>query len=119
VGISKKNRHKIVYNGVTFLWWVDPEFDGLGNMLSVNIASEDKKFLIKHFVVQIKSERSYISVIGEYFPGLERKTGNSIRLSCPSFSNSFADKGITPKTVKEILQWCFDNNARNQELKPM
>jgi hypothetical protein len=116
VGISKKNRRKIVHNGITYFWWVAPEFDGLGNMLSVNIASEDKKFLIKHFAIQDNSEGSYISIIGEYFPGLKRKTGNSVKLSCPGFSNSFTGKGITPKTVKEILHWCFDN-AKKQELK--
>ncbi|MBA4056268.1 MAG: hypothetical protein C0490_16250 [Marivirga sp.] len=107
MAISKKNRRTIKYKGENFLWWVDNEFDGLGNMLSVNVASEDKKFLIKHFAIQKNPKESYLSVIGQSFPGLERKTGNSVKLSCPSFSASFVNNAVTSKTVKDILDWCF------------
>jgi hypothetical protein len=110
MALSKKNRRKINYNGNLFFWWVIDEFDDLGNMLSINIASEDKKFLIKHFAIQRNVTDSYLSIVGEQFPGLERKTGNSVKLSCPNFSDSFVDKGVTPKTIKEILHWCFVTN---------
>jgi hypothetical protein len=114
MGISKKNRRALKYNGINFLWWVDAEFDGLGNMLSINIASEDKKFLIKHFAVQANPEESYILIIGHYFPGVARKTGNSVKLRCPDFLNSIVNEAVTPKTVKEILHWCFVTNPENR-----
>lgn len=110
MAISKKNKRTIKYKGKSFLWWVDEELDGLGNMLSVNVASEDKKFMIKHFVIQKDPGESYLLVIGPYFPGLERKTGNSVKLSCPVFSDSLVGNAVTTKTVKDILDWCFETN---------
>lgn len=58
MAISKKNRRALKYNGINFLWWVDAEFDGLGNMLSINIASEDKKFLINISPFRLTSEKA-------------------------------------------------------------
>jgi hypothetical protein len=112
MAISKKNRRPIKYKGKNFLWWVGEEFDELGNMLSVNVVSEDKKFLIKHFAIQRNPNESYLSVIGEYFPGIERKTGNSMRLSCPNFSEFFVNNAVTSKTVKHILDWCFETERK-------
>ena len=114
MAISKKNRRRIKYQGKNFLWWVEDDFDGHGNMLSINVASEDKKFLIKHYAIQKNPNESYLSVIGQYFPGLERKTGTIVKLSCPVFSESFVDNAVTPRTIKEILDWCFrmENDKR-------
>jgi hypothetical protein len=112
MAISKKNRRTIKYKGQNFLWWVDDDFDGIGNMLSVSIASEDKKFLIKHFTVHNNPAESYLSVIGQYFPGLKTKKGNSVKLSCPDFSDSFVKNAITPKTVRDILDWCFGHSLQ-------
>jgi hypothetical protein len=110
MAISKKNRRTISYKGKKFLWWADNEFDGAGNMLSINVASDDKKFLIKHFAVQKNPNESYLSVIGEDFPGLNRKTGNFVKLRCPDFSGSLVNNAVTPKIIKDILDWCFDTN---------
>jgi len=112
MGISKRYKRKITYDSKIFFWWVAPEFDGLGNMLSVNIASEDKKFLIKHFAVLENPQNGYIKVIGEYFPGMNSKNSNAIMISCPDFSSSFVDRAVTPKTVKDILEWCFVTNVK-------
>lgn len=117
MAISKKNRRIIKYNGQNFLWWVDDDFDGKGNMLGVSIASEDKKFLIKHFAIQKNSHDSYLSVIGQYFPGLHRKTGNAVELSCPDFSNSLVNNAVTSKTIKDILDWCFVTDNEGRRLK--
>ena len=88
MAISKKNRRTIKYKGQNFLCWVDSDFDGIGNMLSVRIASEDMKFLIKHFAAHNNPAESHLSVIGQYFPGLGAKTGNSVKLSCPDLYTS-------------------------------
>ena len=76
-------------------------------MLSIIIASEDKKFMIKYFVILKSPERSYLQVIGEYFPGMVSKSSNVVQISCPDFSTSFVLGAVTPKTVKDILEWCF------------
>jgi hypothetical protein len=116
MAISKKNRRIIKYKGNIFLWWVDDEFDGLGNMLSVNVASEDKKFLVKHFAIQKNPDESYLSVIGQYFPRLDRKTGDSVKLSCPNFANSFVNNAVTSQTIKDILDWCFETDKEGRSL---
>lgn len=107
MAISKKNKRPITYQGEKFLWWVKAEVDGFGNMLSVSIASKDGAFLINHFAVVAKPGESYMTVIGNSFPGLKRKDGCHVRLKCPDFSTSFVDDAVTPKAVRAILEWCF------------
>lgn len=84
-------------------------------MLSVNVASEDKKFLIKYFVVRTNPQSACILVVGEYFPGLKGKTGNSMKISCPDFSHLLERKGVTPKMVEEILRWSFSESIEKTE----
>lgn len=107
MAISKKNRRTIEFNDVTYLWWVLEEFDGFGGMLSVNIASEDKKFVIKYFAVQADPDNAHLHVIGEYFPGIERKGGH-LKLACPNFA---IGRDVTPKTVRAILEWSFERRS--------
>ena len=117
MAISKKYRRTIHYNGEDFLWWVDPEIDyQTADMLRVSIASKDKKFLIKHFALQHNPDEAYLTIIGEYFPGLEG-TGNHRRLPCPSFKDSLRDNAVTPRTVKDILDWCFKKDGRTVDVK--
>jgi hypothetical protein len=117
MAISKKNKRTIKYDGESFLWWLNPEFDGEGAMLSVNIASEDKKFLVKHFIIQQNPQEAYLSVIGEFFPSLERRTIGHTKVACPSFRSEYGDSAVTPKTVKDILDWCFKNDHRTAPQK--
>ena len=107
MAVAKKNKRKIHYKGQLFYWWVVDEFDGFGGMLSINIVSDDKKFLIKYFVIQKDTQNRYIIVIGEYFPHVERKTGNWVRFICPDFTAENKTTAITPKNIEAILSWCF------------
>ena len=109
MAISKKDKRTIKFNNATYLWWVLEEFDGAGGMLSVNIASEDKKFLVKYFAFQTDADNSHLHVIGEYFPGIVRNGGH-IKLRCPNFANG---RDVTPKTVRGILEWSFDKQREN------
>jgi hypothetical protein len=108
MGIASKNKRKITFRKKKFYWWIKAEFDGSGGMLEVNIASEDKKFLIKYYVVQEQKINRHITVIGSEFPGLERKEGNWKRFICPDFVSTFENHGIGPKNIEYILTWCFD-----------
>lgn len=100
MAISKKKKRSIKFNDNTYLWWVLEEFDGDGGMLSVNIVSEDGKFLVKYFMVQADPVHTHLRVIGEYFPGVTPRGGH-IKLPCPNFANG---KDVTPKTVRAILE---------------
>ena len=107
MAISKKKRRSIEYQRMRFLWWVKDDFDGNGNMLSVHVASEDKKFIIEHFLVKLNTAKSYLTIVGHYFPGLDKRSGNSIRIVCPDFRSAMVDNVVTPKTIRSILEWCF------------
>ena len=54
-------------------------------MLEINIATEDKAFLVRYCAIQEQSVNRHITVIGELFPGFERKNDNWQRFICPHF----------------------------------
>lgn len=108
MGIAKKNRRKLVFKNQYYYWWVKDEFDGDGGMLSINVVSENKSFLIKYYVIQNQSVDRYITVIGKTFLGIERKTGNSLKFICPDFIPNVTHAGISSKDVISILEWCYD-----------
>jgi len=112
MAISKKNKRPIKYNNATYRWWVLEEMDGSGGMLSVNIASEDRKFLIKYFAFQADPDHPHLHVIGEYFPGIERN-GGRLKLPCPNFTEG---RDVTPKLVRAILEWSFERQQGVTEL---
>ena len=107
-GNLQKNKHKLVFNDQNFYWWVKAEFDGNQGMLEVNIATEDKAFLIQYYAIQNQGTNRYISVIGKEFPGIDRRIGNWQRFICPDFIPKFENNGISSKHIKTILDWCFD-----------
>ena len=108
MGIAKKNKRKIIYQNKEFYWWVLEKIGDNGNMLEINIASEDKSFLISYFTIQDQAENKYLTVIGKSFPGLKIKKGNWQRFICPDFIPDIRDNGISPKNVVFILKWCFN-----------
>jgi len=108
MGIATKNKRKIIFRDQKFYWWVKAELDGHEGMLEVNIASENKKFLIRYYAIQEQETNRYITVIGSAFPGLERKDGNWKRFICPDFVPTFENHGVGPKNIESILTWCFD-----------
>ena len=104
MAISKKGKRKIVFNARTFYYSVLPEFSGAGDMLSVSIASENKKFNVKYFVVQQAKETEYkIHIFGKEFPRLETVKSE---IACPSFVPK-EKKFVGPKDIESILKWCF------------
>lgn len=111
MAISKRKRRKIVYEDAAFLWWVEPLIDDSGNMLRISIASENKKFVVKYYAVQAQPAQSFMTILGTGFPTLQRKSGQAINIPCPDFSLHIEDKGISPKMIKEILKWCFEDGV--------
>lgn len=110
MGISTKNKRKLVFQDQQFYWWIKDEFDGHGGMLSINIASEDKVFLVKYYSIQNQLPNRYLTIIGNFFPGLERKSGNWQRFVCPDFVPEIEKNGIQPKNIESMIDWCFDEN---------
>lgn len=108
MGISKKNKRKLIFQEQDFYWWIKEEFDGNGGMLEINIATEDKSFLVKYYAIQDKSTTRYLTVIGKFFSGLLQKNGNWKRFACPNFVPTFKNHGIGPKNIESILTWCYN-----------
>ena len=98
----------MIFQDRDFYWWVKDDFDGHRGMLEVNIATEDKAFLVRYYAVQQQETHRYLTVVGKQFPGLERKEGNWQRFICPDFIPSFNNHGIGPKHIQSILAWCYD-----------
>lgn len=108
MGIAKKNKRKLIFQEQTFYWWISDEFDGNRGMLAVNIATEDKAFLVKYYAIQNQEMNRHLAVIGKDFPGMQRKKGNWERFVCPDFIPSFHNNGIGPRHIQSILEWCYD-----------
>lgn len=116
MGIAKKNKRKLIFQDREFYWWVVDDYDGHRGMLEINIASEDKAFLVRYYAIQVQETNRHITVIGKQFPGLERKEGVWQRFICPNFIPTFKNRGIGPRNIHSILEWCFEPN---KELIPV
>ena len=106
MGVSRKNKRKIVINDRIFYWCVknDNEDD---NRLYLVIISDDKKFLISYMLGQKDSQRifspknPYIIVKGVEFKGLENLGHIWERFLVPEWN----DEIVTPSLVAKIIVW--------------
>ena len=113
MAISKKGKRKIVTSGVTYYWYVEPDFDPYtGHSLLVTIISEDKQFLIKYYIAQCK-DNFFLTVLGSKFSEGTNTGGVYKRFMCPKFG----EEGIfTPKDVVKLIEWCLNPNAEKIEV---
>ena len=97
--INKKGKRKIVFEGLTYYWYVKKENDT--DFLS--ISSEDKKRVLLYRVNQISEEYIHpkISVLQseKLIPGVY------------SFFPPLADEGISAHNVRAILNWYTNQMA--------
>lgn len=103
MGVSKKNKRKLIYNKKVFYWRVqqDDEDFGYNNLL---IVSEDKRFVVSYRVCQSKQQRDpFIVIQGSEFEGLKASEKGWKRVLTPKWE----DEIITPGLVKKIIEWCL------------
>ena len=107
MGVKTKGRRKIVVNDTQYIWYVSDNYDGCGFVL--NILSQDKKFIVKYQLSQPNGEE-YLVVLGSRFAGAD--TGGSwCRFLCPKWGG----ENITPKDVRNIIEWCLDESIPRQK----
>jgi hypothetical protein len=113
MGISRKHRHCLVFNGSEFVWWVLSNPDGVGNVLTV--ASPDQRFLVRYeFFGGHTSGDECLIVEGTEFPQMVRDSPGYVRLICPRWQD---DKGaITPGAVRALLTWCFASDRETRRV---
>jgi hypothetical protein len=115
MGITPKNRRKIVVNNRVFYWQVRPDDEagieeGWPTLLSVT--AEDKQFNIIYGINQTEADCHLVN-LGNDFPMFPhgqsgKKAGKNInhyrRVPCPLWGQSGA---VTPAIVRELIKWCF------------
>ncbi len=108
MGLNKKGKRKITFQDQIYYWHILSEFGDYSSMLSLNIVSEDKKFIIKYYIIQYDTEESYtMKIIGDKFPKLsEQIKKRPVRINCPKLIDD-GKKNIEPKDVRLVLEWCF------------
>ena len=106
MSVSKKNKRKIVVSGRAYYWYVVDEPVNVYTTAAnpdghtVFIISDDKAFAVNYVI-----DSDFIAVTGKEFPGRPYK-GRTWRLRCPVFTKDIC----TPKTIEEIIMWCFSEN---------
>ena len=95
VAIRTKGRASFDYNGRAFVWHVADEF-------LLRIASTDKQFSVAYELV---GNNRLLAVGGPEFIGIPKTVSRPTWIVPPEFSAE-----IGGRTVREILDWCFDPN---------
>ncbi|MGV3609596.1 MAG: hypothetical protein ACO1N0_01520 [Fluviicola sp.] len=102
--INKKGKRKIVFNGLTYYWFVKKE----DNLDLLSIGSEDKLTLLSYRVDQISDKYIHpkITIIQseKLIPGIY------------SFFPPLADEVITNHSVRAILNW---HSKQSEALEPL
>lgn len=113
MGVSKKNRRKIVVNQREFYWSVcedvaDFPETAASDLRAVNILSDDKRFIARYHIGQSIPELRHITIIGPEFGG-SIEPGSWRRFHCPDWCPKSI---VTPTLVREIIEWCLDASPR-------
>ena len=113
MGLSKKHKRKITCLNQQFYWWVLDSHEDSEYEASVNIALEDKSFLVKYYL-ESRTLNRFIIVIGNNFPGLTQKNKARQRFICPDFMEDA--NYVAPTHIEKMILWCFD---QDKELIPV
>lgn len=95
MAIRTKGRSPFHYNGRDFVWHVSED-------VLLRIASVDKQFSVAYEIV---GNHRLLAVGGPEFIGLPNTAKRPAWIVPPEFSAE-----IGGRTVREILDWCFDPN---------
>lgn len=95
MAIRTKGRAPFDYNGRAFVWHVADD-------VLLRIASADKQFSVAY---ELLGSNRLLSVGGPEFIGLPNTVTRPAWIVPPEFSAK-----IGGRTVREILDWCFDPN---------
>ena len=109
MGVSRKNKRKIIVNTRTYYWCVKEDLDDFpyelvdDNFNALSIVSEDKKFIVRYYLGFKSNDKRYLIIIGKDFVGIDY-TGSWQRIKCPEWCK---DGIVTPKDVETIIKWCM------------
>lgn len=113
MGVAKKYRRKIEIQGRGFLWYVKENLDWLahsGCSVALSIISEDKQLIVSYGIGQAETHRHLVSLGQKFFKLAPSSSFGYRRVRCPQWEK---DGVITPKIVRQIIEWCciYDADA--------
>ncbi len=111
MGVSTKNRRKIVVNNRKFVWYICEEWDWYCYLV-LHVISEDKHFNIGYPLGQT-DQRRHLIVLGKEFPGLKEAGHCWKSVLCPGWET---DDVVTPATVRKLIEWCLDSERELVEV---
>jgi hypothetical protein len=113
MGANHKGRRKFNYNGREFVWYMKltDDYSYAYENPQLHLISMDKKIIISYQPLQ-DSQNRFLIAKGPEFGGLENKSGSWRRFRIPLWE----DEIITPKFIRNLLDWYFDDKKEIQEV---
>lgn len=109
MGVSSKNRRKIVVDDVAYVWYVgDEDYEPAGGHKLV-VISQDKQFIV-HYPIMPADAESYVIVLGKRFANAT-SGGVWRRFISPRFDE---DGIVTPAHVRQLVLWCLDDTLERR-----
>lgn len=102
MGISTKNRRRLIVDNQPYLWWVatnDSYYLNPGDPV-LTVATENRQFFVRYGLFQ--SDESRHLVVSTMVPGVVTASGN--RFQCPAFGTT---DSIRPTDVAALVRWCL------------
>ncbi len=103
MGIRKKYRRKIIYNGMEYMWYIKNGYCDLNFERNVlHIISKDKKMILLY---PLEANPSFVVSQGQMFQNY-KGSGSWQRYLCP-YEGVFP---ITPKFVVKLIHWAINGS---------
>jgi hypothetical protein len=102
MAISKKQRRRIVVDGVPYLWWIVEDADApLMPQLALTVVSDDGHVHVRYHP-GMPGELRHVTVLGPRFRAVPGCGGGWRRFRCPAFG---APDEVQPRDVEAFVRW--------------
>jgi hypothetical protein len=108
MGINKKGKRHLKFNGVQFLWYVRPDDESGDSWL--NIVSDDKDIYLKYRINQIDDNNNFIH------PTVFIEKSDKLKIGTYSFFPPLSDEIVSSYVVSQILKWYYNQDS---SIKPI
>ncbi|MEV0292409.1 hypothetical protein [Nocardia sp. NPDC050710] len=112
MGISTKNRRRIVVDDREYIWWVAVGADDAFDDPTVRVATVDRRFLV-HYHLRQPDETRHMTVLGPEFKGVPGAGVRHRRFLSPAFGTPEA---MRPADVAALIRWCRDTESAPVEV---
>lgn len=113
MAVSKKGKRKLVYKGRDYYWYMKFTDDWTAAYPGpqLHIISDDKKFIVS-YQPQQQNGHPFMIIKKDNIVGLNDKSKGWRRVKVPHWQ----DDEITPGFVSNLLDWCYDEKKKMQQV---